>query len=234
MMLGAGGFSMSKAIRDRFVVKLQRIYPRNFFNLLDICCPAKIMFQARNSIEKSERTDSVQRFKNETATLRQALTEGFYPDRIIGRHRHHRHPRGHAAAGAGQGQTKGATGFLPLQHEAMGTSHPDVCRDNNDKIPLDGSPNSGSYPGTGTDGTPDDPGAWFNVLPPLLSEKPLTTYNMQPGGNPLNKFPPWNFTPAAGYLAGSKIWECPAASMSAASAQTVIAAGGGLGFFSYA
>ena len=105
--------------------------------------------------------------------------------------------------------------------------------DNNDKIPLDGMPNSGPYPGTGTDGTPDDPGAWFNVLPPLLSERPLTTYNMQPGGNPLNKFPPWNFTPAAGYLAGSKIWECPAASMSDASAQTVIAAGGGLGFFSY-
>ena len=114
------------------------------------------------------------------------------------------------------------------------------ANDNGDHIPYDGNPSTGSYPTAGpayaNDGTPDDPYAWFNVLPPLLSERPLTFYNQQPGGNPLNKFMPWNYlsTPPAGYVAGGKIWECPSASMTDASAQTVIAAGGGLGFFSYA
>jgi prepilin-type N-terminal cleavage/methylation domain-containing protein/prepilin-type processing-associated H-X9-DG protein len=106
--------------------------------------------------------------------------------------------------------------------------------DNGDKIPNDGMPSSGTYPGGGTDGTPDDPNAWFNLLPTYFGEHPLTFYNQQPGGNPLNKFPPWNFTPPPNYAAGSKIWECPGASMTTASAQVVIAAGGGLGFFSYA
>jgi prepilin-type N-terminal cleavage/methylation domain-containing protein/prepilin-type processing-associated H-X9-DG protein len=106
--------------------------------------------------------------------------------------------------------------------------------DNNDGIPNDGMPDSGSYPGTGQNGTPDDPRAWFNLLPSLFGEHPLTFYNQQPGGNSLSKFPPFNYVPPAGYAAASKIWECPAANMSLASAQTVIAAGGGLGFFSYA
>lgn len=111
------------------------------------------------------------------------------------------------------------------------------CGENGDRIPYDGNPSTGSYPGPGpayaTDGTPDDPNAWFNLLPPLLGERPLTFYKSQPGGNKA-KFPPWNFDPPPGYAAASKIWECPAASMSEASAATVIAAGGGQGFFSYA
>jgi len=109
--------------------------------------------------------------------------------------------------------------------------------DNSDRIPFDGMPSSGTYPTAGSayanDGTPNDPYAWFNVLPPLLGEKPLTTYASQPGGS-MYKWPPWNFNPTAGFLAGSKIWECPAAYMSEASQQLVAGAGGGQGYFSYA
>jgi prepilin-type N-terminal cleavage/methylation domain-containing protein/prepilin-type processing-associated H-X9-DG protein len=111
--------------------------------------------------------------------------------------------------------------------------------DSGDQIPYDGNPSTGSYPTAGpayaTDGTPDDPNAWFNALPPLLGERPLTTYHLQVGGS-MYKWPPWNFSPppTLGLLTGSKIWECPAASMSTASAAVVSAAGGGLGFFSYA
>lgn len=105
--------------------------------------------------------------------------------------------------------------------------------DNMDKIPTDGMPDSGSYPGGPGNGYPDDQRAWFNVLPPLLGDRGLITYYQQPGGNPLNKYPPFNFAPPTGYLAASKIWECPSASMNASEAQTVITAGGGLGFFSY-
>jgi prepilin-type N-terminal cleavage/methylation domain-containing protein/prepilin-type processing-associated H-X9-DG protein len=118
--------------------------------------------------------------------------------------------------------------------------------DNNDGIPEDGMPNSSTYPGPTNyrtdklpngsqdpDGNPDDLWAWFNLLPPLLGDKPLTTYADQPGGNPLNKFPPFNYNPPAGDLGASKIWECPAAYMTDGQVQTVITAGGGQGFFSY-
>ena len=111
--------------------------------------------------------------------------------------------------------------------------------DNNDKIPYDGMPSSGSYPTAGSayanDGTPNDPYAWFNVLPPLLGEKPLTTYATQVGGS-MYKWPPWNFNPPPNLnlLSSSKIWECPAAYMSDVSQQLVSGAGGGQGYFSYA
>jgi len=110
--------------------------------------------------------------------------------------------------------------------------------DNSDRIPFDGMPTGGSYPNPtsqayANDGTPDDPYAWFNALPPLLGEKPLTTYNQQAGASKY-KWPPWNFSPPAPYLAASKIWECPAAYMSDASQQLVVASGGGTGYFSYA
>ena len=106
--------------------------------------------------------------------------------------------------------------------------------DYSDVIPYDGMSLAGTYPGSGADGTPDDPHAWFNLLPQLFGEHPLTYYSMQPGGNPLNKFPPFSFSPPTGYTVASKLWECPSASMSMATAQAVMAAGGGLGFFSYA
>ena len=117
--------------------------------------------------------------------------------------------------------------------------------DNNDSLPRDGSNDGGQYaPATVTGtypdlvnnkgGNPEDPAAWFNLLPPLFNERPLATYSLQPGGNVLNKFPPFNFTPPTGYLAASKIWECPGSSMSLDTAKNVVSGGGAGGFFSYA
>ena len=106
--------------------------------------------------------------------------------------------------------------------------------DNNDGIPHDGMPDSGSYPGGGANGNPDDLRAWFNLLPPLFGERPLTFYYNQPGGNGMNKFPPFNYNPPTGFAAASKMWECPAASMSAATVQTILPGNGVDGFFSYA
>ena len=106
--------------------------------------------------------------------------------------------------------------------------------DNNDGIPRDGYSDGNSWLGSGTDGTPDDPRAWFNLLPPLLGEKPFTFYNQQTPNVPINKFPPFNFTPLTGYAAASKIWACPSASMTTVTAQTILSGGGAGGFWSYA
>ena len=77
----------------------------------------------------------------------------------------------------------------------------------------------------GTTGTPDDPFAWFNVVPPNMSEKCLSNYFALPGGDPRNKLP---FPGRNG-----KIWECPSATMSD-SDYAVLNGGGANGFFSYA
>ena len=106
--------------------------------------------------------------------------------------------------------------------------------DNNDGIPRDGYSDANSWPGSGNDGTPDDPRAWFNVLPPLLGEKTFSFYNQQTPSVPMNKFPPFNFAPPAGYAAASKIWACPAASMTPATVQTILSGAGAGGFWSYA
>src|SRR5262245_7998293 len=45
--------------------------------------------------------------------------------------------------------------------------------DNNDAIPRDGMSSSGTYPGSGTDGTPNDPNAWFNTYPQNVAERTL-------------------------------------------------------------
>lgn len=105
--------------------------------------------------------------------------------------------------------------------------------DYHDGMPNDGMPDSGSYPGSSGDGYPDDMRAWFNILPPLVGERPLQVYYNQPGANPLNKYPPFNYTPSPGFVGAGRIWECPSADMTPAQAQIVIGADGGLGFFSY-
>ena len=105
--------------------------------------------------------------------------------------------------------------------------------DNNDGMPHDGTDSGGTYAGGTGPGTPDDLTAWFNLLPPFFNERPLTFYNQQPGGNTLNKFPPFNYTATAPYAAGSKMWECPGANMSTATAINVVSGGGAGGFFSY-
>ncbi|HLX68872.1 MAG TPA: DUF1559 domain-containing protein [Verrucomicrobiae bacterium] len=105
--------------------------------------------------------------------------------------------------------------------------------DNNDGLPRDGMSSTKIYPGSGNDGTPTDPNAWFNLLPGYVNERPLSYYAGQPGGNPLNKFPPFNFTAPSPYAIASRIWACPSAEMTVATAQNILSGGGADGFFSY-
>ncbi len=108
--------------------------------------------------------------------------------------------------------------------------------DNNDAIPRDGMGSDGVYPSSATwnslpTGTPDDTNAWFNILPNLVAERALSYYYHLPGGNVLNKFPPF-------YGGGAtKIWECPSASMAQSTVlgttTPALAGGGADGFFSY-
>jgi prepilin-type N-terminal cleavage/methylation domain-containing protein len=122
--------------------------------------------------------------------------------------------------------------------------------DNADGIPCDGyGPDShgllswcaGSTFGGVPAGTPDDPHAWFNLLPPYLSEKPLSAYyDAMSSGRGIN-----GNNKAADYLpfpgAKGPIWECPSATMTPATIQNILATAdnspngtpGGTGFFSY-
>jgi len=102
--------------------------------------------------------------------------------------------------------------------------------DNGDKLACDGMGNGKQYM-TGNSvplsGTPDDPNAWFNVVPPYLAEKALTYYYHLPTGDPRKKMP------FPGTMNASKIWECPSATMSASDFASLQGGGAG-GFFSYA
>ena len=97
--------------------------------------------------------------------------------------------------------------------------------DFNDAIPRDGMGRTGTYPGGGPDGTPDDLNAWFNLLPQNLAERRLTDYYRDPGGNARAKLP---FPGGKG-----KLWHCTSATMSE-SDYAVLNGGGANGFFSYA
>ena len=98
--------------------------------------------------------------------------------------------------------------------------------DNNDGIPRDGTDQGETYAvysGNATGpGSPDDPYAWFNLLPPLVGDNPLTYYNHQTG--PYQKKYPY-----PGNDIG-KIWMCPTA---VASPSDVFAKSGQFGFFTY-
>ncbi|MGP8198558.1 MAG: prepilin-type N-terminal cleavage/methylation domain-containing protein [Limisphaerales bacterium] len=99
---------------------------------------------------------------------------------------------------------------------------------------------SANYP----EGTPLDPYAWFNVLPPMVAEKTLGTYfsQMQVGHG-------FDVTKATQYMPfpGGKgpVWECPSAQISMSTIEDGLLAKadnlpgfanvpGGGGFFSYA
>ena len=104
--------------------------------------------------------------------------------------------------------------------------------DNNDRIPRDGMSSAGSYPGTGTDGTPDDPNAWFNLLPQLVADHPLQYYyDSKPSGRGVVAASAATYMPFPG--AQGPIWECPAASMTPATVAGVLQLNGVNGFFSY-
>jgi prepilin-type N-terminal cleavage/methylation domain-containing protein len=124
--------------------------------------------------------------------------------------------------------------------------------DNSDGMPCDGysaydptSRSGGSqWCGPGPDGTPADPLAWFNLLPPLLSEKTLWTYYNAMTGGPTRGVSAAKATQYMPFPGGKgPIWECPSASMSTATILKILkpadgaaALGlpGGAGFFSYA
>jgi prepilin-type N-terminal cleavage/methylation domain-containing protein/prepilin-type processing-associated H-X9-DG protein len=97
-----------------------------------------------------------------------------------------------------------------------------------DGIPRDGMGADNLYPSTAVyngqpTGTPKDSAAWFNLLPDLFGEHPLSYYSSQ-SGFAYQKFPPF---------AGSRIWECPAAALSVSEAKNQVAGVGAGGFFSY-
>ena len=105
-----------------------------------------------------------------------------------------------------------------------------TATDNNDAIPRDGTSDLGQYAvDTGAvngPGGPNDEFAWFNVLPGVMADKPLSYYYAQSGA-PRLKFP----FPENGI---GKLWHCPTARATASDTFTGSAASGGtFGFFSY-
>jgi prepilin-type N-terminal cleavage/methylation domain-containing protein/prepilin-type processing-associated H-X9-DG protein len=98
--------------------------------------------------------------------------------------------------------------------------------DNSDAIPRDGTDENATYAcysgrATGA-GSPNDENAWFNILPSVMADKPLSYYYAQPGGNTQAKMP---FPGGVG-----KLWHCPSAK---ASPNDTFQANGQYGFFSY-
>lgn len=113
--------------------------------------------------------------------------------------------------------------------------------DNNNMTPCDGmsgttygSSGGGVWPGptvAANDGTPNDPYAWFTVLPPLVAEKPLAYYTSQAVHDAAKNSQLLPFPGGAG-----KMWHCPGAVMTSADFAAIDAdspAHDDLGFFSY-
>jgi len=117
-----------------------------------------------------------------------------------------------------------------------------------DALPTDGMGSDGLYDGgagyvngVGIEGGPDDPTAWFNVLPPYMATKNLAAYcdahlNYITGLPDLTT--PQNYMPFPG-RAGSKVWFCPSAQLSDSDVEVSLAKeggslGGAWGYFSYA
>jgi prepilin-type N-terminal cleavage/methylation domain-containing protein/prepilin-type processing-associated H-X9-DG protein len=106
--------------------------------------------------------------------------------------------------------------------------------DNNNGLPRDGMDSGGDYPGPDTtpnDGTPNDPNAWFNLLPTLVGDKNLSTYYANMGGRGASITKATTAMPFPGGLGA--IWECPSASMTLATVANILSGNGADGFFSY-
>ena len=122
--------------------------------------------------------------------------------------------------------------------------------DNSDGIPADGysaydpnSRSSTSWCGPGPSGTPTDPLAWFNLLPPLLAEQTLAYYFNSMNSGPTRGTSAAKATEYMPFPGGKgRMWECPSASMSTATILKTLQPAdnspnglpGGTGFFSYA
>jgi prepilin-type N-terminal cleavage/methylation domain-containing protein/prepilin-type processing-associated H-X9-DG protein len=99
--------------------------------------------------------------------------------------------------------------------------------DSGDAIPRDGTDANATYITYGATsppnaGTPNDPYAWFNTLPPLVGDNSLSYYSAQTG--PYQKRYPF---PANDI---GKIWICPSIQVSASDS---FMSGGQYGFFCY-
>ncbi len=104
--------------------------------------------------------------------------------------------------------------------------------DNEDSLPRDGMGENGTYPGNTYNGIqtghPNDPNAWFNLLPTHMGEPTLAQYwsANAPGTA--------NFAVNAATLpfpgGNGKVWHCPTARLQASDG---VANGGRYGFFSY-
>ena len=111
--------------------------------------------------------------------------------------------------------------------------------DSGDLIPCDGTmmPSSTGYgqyaPDNGyggqktpTPASPVDPVAWFNVLPQLAGDQPLSFYYTLPGANVQVKFPfPGNDK--------GRMWICPTAQFASDDINSAFLAGGAYGIFCY-
>jgi prepilin-type N-terminal cleavage/methylation domain-containing protein len=99
--------------------------------------------------------------------------------------------------------------------------------DNGDGIPRDGMGANGLWPGSPVpSGTPDDPYAWINLLPPYVAERSISNYyhDTTAGNDATDRMP---FPGKRG-----KIWHCPSARMTTDDLNA-LGGGGALGFFSY-
>jgi prepilin-type N-terminal cleavage/methylation domain-containing protein/prepilin-type processing-associated H-X9-DG protein len=96
--------------------------------------------------------------------------------------------------------------------------------ENEDTIPRDGTDSGGLYAvvtGNKTGpGSPNDENAWFNILPALMSERPLSNY-WSNAGSDVRKMP---------YPGNGKLWHCPAAKVGS---DDYFLKGGTYGIFSY-
>lgn len=102
--------------------------------------------------------------------------------------------------------------------------------DNNEMLPSDGMGAVAKiYPGSPPpSGTPDDPYAWFNAVPPnLVQQNCLSNFYHLPAPDPRDKFPFPNRDN------GSRIWLCPSATMGDGEFNQVLYKGQ-YGFFTYA
>jgi len=116
-----------------------------------------------------------------------------------------------------------------------GTAQQIYGGDSGDCIPCDGtmgqtSTGYGQYAAdtgaTTGPASPQDPVAWFNVLPQLNGDHPLSYYYLLPGGNVQKKFPmPGNDL--------GKMWVCPAAQFVNADLTSGFLQGGTYGLFCY-
>lgn len=103
--------------------------------------------------------------------------------------------------------------------------------DNADRIPRDGTDLAETYivygtPADAPAGTPTDPYAWFNTLPPNIGDQPLSFYY---ANFTKNHTPPKTTLPFPNNGIG-KIWHCPSIKTSASD---TFVDGGQYGFFSY-